>query len=120
MELKNQKVTRQFTAEIDNENNQVVMSFASETPYLRHSQIGQYYEILKCQPQYVDTSRLEDGACQLLLDHDWQRSIGVCKKHWFANKKLYASIKFSRSNFAQGIKRDVLDQIRRNVSIGTQ
>ena len=35
-----------------------------------------------------------------------------------ANKKLYASCAFSKSNFAQGIKRDVLDLIRRNVSLG--
>ena len=118
MDLKNQKITRQLQADVQQENSQVVFSFASEVPYLRQSEVGQYYEILKCQPQYVDTSRLEDGACQLLLDHDWQRSIGVCKKYWFADKKLYASIKFSRSNFAQGIKRDVLDQIRKNVSIG--
>lgn len=105
-------------ADVQQQNSQVVFSFASEVPYLRQSDVGDYYEILKCQPQYVDTSRLEDGACQLLLDHDWQRSIGVCKKYWFADKKLYASIKFSRSNFAQGIKRDVLDEIRKNVSIG--
>lgn len=115
---KNIKVTRQLQADVQQQNSQVVFSFASEVPYLRHDQFGSYYEILKCEPQYVDTSRLEDGACQLLLDHDWQRSIGVCKRYWFANKKLYASIKFSRSQFAQGIKRDVLDQIRRNVSIG--
>lgn len=118
MDLKNQKVTRQLQADVEQQNSQVVFSFASEVPYLRQSELGEYYQILKCQPQYVDTSRLEDGACQLLLDHDWQRSIGVCKRYWFANQKLYASIKFSRSNFAQGIKRDVLDQIRRNVSIG--
>ena len=118
MDLKNQKVTRQLKADVQQQNSQVVFSFASEVPYLRTDQFGSYYQILKCQPQYVDTSRLEDGACQLLLDHDWQRSIGVCKKYWFADKKLYASIKFSRSNFAQGIKRDVLDEIRKNVSIG--
>ena len=118
MELKNQKITRQLQADVQQQNSQVVFSFASEVPYLRTDQFGSYYQILKCDPQYCDTSRLNDGACQLLLDHDWQRSIGVCKKYWFANGKLYASIKFSRSQFAQGIKRDVLDQIRRNVSIG--
>lgn len=118
MDLKNKKITRQLQADVEQQNSQVVFSFASEVPYLRQSELGEYYQILKCQPQYVDTSRLEDGACQLLLDHDWQRSIGVCKRYWFANQKLYASIKFSRSNFAQGIKRDVLDEVRRNVSIG--
>lgn len=118
MELKNTKATRQFTVDVDKDNNQVVMSFASQTPYLRQSELGQYYEILKCQPQYVDTSRLDDGACQLLLDHNWERTVGVCKNYWFADKKLYATCKFSRSQFAQGIKRDILDDIRRNVSIG--
>lgn len=118
MKIKNQKVTRQLQADIDQQNSQVVFSFATETPYLRSTQLGQYYQILKCQPQYVNTSRLDDDACQLLLDHNWQRTVGVCKKYWFANKKLYASCKFSKSQFAQGIKRDVLDLIRRNVSLG--
>ena len=118
MNIKDQKVTRQLQADVQQQNSQVVFSFATQTPYLRQSEVGQYYEILKCQPQYVDDSRLKDDGCQLLLDHNWERTVGVLKKYWFANGKLYASCKFSKSQFAQGIKRDVLDMIRRNVSIG--
>ena len=118
MKIKNQKVTRQLQADVQQQNSQIVFSFATQTPYLRQSEAGSYYEILKCQPQYVDDSRLKDDGCQLLLDHNWERTVGVIKNYWFENGKLYASCKFSKSQFAQGIKRDVLDLIRRNVSIG--
>jgi hypothetical protein len=75
-------------------------------------------EILDHSAEAVDMSRLQDGA-PLLLDHDPTRQIGVIEgASVSADKRLNATIRFSRSALGEEVMQDVMDGIRRNVSIG--
>ena len=100
------------------ENKELVFSVADEAPYLRHDQtFGDYYEVLEISEQAIDTTRLMKNM-PFLKDHDHSAQLGAVKKFWLANGKLYVSVKFSRSRFAQSIKEDIIDLIRQNTSIG--
>ena len=75
-------------------------------------------EILAHAPEAVDMARLQDGA-PLLLDHDPTRQIGVIEGASVGeDKRLNATIRFSRSALGEEVMQDVIDGIRRNVSIG--
>ena len=91
----------------------VEISFSSEMPVLRF--FG--YEILSHEPEAVDLSRLNNGG-PLLIDHDTSKQIGVVEKAWIENNKGKALVRFSKSQTGQEIYKDVLDGIRRNVSVG--
>lgn len=100
------------------ENKQLVFSVADETPYLRHDDVfGDYYEVLEISEEAIDTTRLVKNM-PFLKDHDHSVQLGAVKSFWLQNKKLYVSVKFSRSKFAQSIKEDIIDLIRQNTSIG--
>ena len=102
-----------------NEDNLIEISFASPTPYLRHTEDGYTYnEILVISEDSVKWDRLTDQKCPLLLDHDMEKQIGVVEKAWIEGDKLKALVRFSESEFAQTILKDVKDGIRRNVSFG--
>ena len=102
-----------------NEDNLIEISFASPTPYLRHTDDGYTYnEILVISEDSVKWDRLTDQKCPLLLDHDMEKQIGVVEKAWIEGDKLKALVRFSESEFAQTILKDVKDGIRRNVSFG--
>lgn len=100
------------------ENKQLIFSVADQMPYLRHDEtFGDYYEVLEISEQAIDTTRLMKNM-PFLKDHDHSAQLGAVKKFWLANGKLYVSVKFSRSKFAQSIKEDIIDLIRQNTSIG--
>ena len=100
------------------ENKQLIFSVADQMPYLRHDEtFGDYYEVLEISEQAIDTTRLMKNM-PFLKDHDHSAQLGAVKKFWLANGKLYVSVKFSRSRFAQSIKEDIIDLIRQNTSIG--
>ena len=100
------------------ENKQLVFSVADQMPYLRHDEtFGDYYEVLEISDQAIDTTRLVKNM-PFLKDHDHSAQLGAVKKFWLQNGKLYVSVKFSRSKFAQSIKEDIIDLIRQNTSIG--
>ncbi len=102
-----------------NEDNVIKISFASPTPYLRHTDDGYTYnEILVISEDSVKWDRLTDQKCPLLLDHDMEKQIGVVEKAWIEGEKLQALVRFSENEFAQMILKDVKDGIRRNVSFG--
>lgn len=50
--------------------------------------------------------------------HDTEKVIGVVQNAYSEGGRLYADIRFSSSNFAQSIKKDIIDGIRKNVSVG--
>lgn len=115
------KYTRDFKSDeglrIENEN--LVFSFASSMPYLRESKkLGEYYEVLEISENAIDFQRLVDNRAPLLLNHDTDQQIGTVVRAWIADEKLYAEVKFSDSELAQQIYRDVTSGIRRNTSIG--
>ena len=100
------------------ENKQLIFSVADQMPYLRHDDVfGDYYEVLEISEDAIDTTRLAKNM-PFLKDHDHAAQLGAVKKFWLQNKKLYVSVKFSRSRFAQSIKEDIIDLIRQNTSIG--
>lgn len=75
-------------------------------------------EILDHSPDAIDMTRLQDGA-PLLLDHDPTRQIGVIEGATVGqDKRLNATVRFSRSPLGEEVFQDVVDGIRRNVSIG--
>lgn len=104
----------QIRAEDVNEDDRiVVLSFSSTAPVDRMFGV----EILEHGADNVDLSRLNDGG-PLLSDHDTSRQIGVIERAWLTDGKGHAEIRFSRSDRAQIEFQDVVDGIRRNVSVG--
>jgi len=89
------------------------MSFSSETPVPRW--FGD--EILDHSPEAVDLSRTSNGL-SYLVDHDTGDQVGIIDNFRVENKKTVGTVRFSRSQRAQDIKRDVQDRIRAFTSIG--
>lgn len=100
------------------ENKELIFSVADQMPYLRHDDVfGDYYEVLEISEDAIDTTRLVKNM-PFLKDHEREQQLGAVKRFWLKDKKLYVSVKFSRSRFAQSIKEDIIDLIRQNTSIG--
>ena len=91
------------------------MSFSSETPVPRW--FGD--EILDHSADGCDMTRAANGL-GYLVDHDTGDQVGIIENMRVENKKLRGTVRFSRSQRAQDIKRDVQDGIRPFTSIGYQ
>jgi hypothetical protein len=74
-------------------------------------------EILDHTDTAINMDRLRDGA-PVLLDHDPTKQIGVVEGARVYQQRLEATIRFSRSALGEEVMQDVIDGIRRNVSIG--
>lgn len=88
-------------------------SVSSDSPYLRN--YG--YEELDHSEQAVDLSRFNNGA-NVLFNHDRDQYIGIIEKAWLEEGKLYNRIRFDDHDFAQKIKKSVINGVIRNVSVG--
>ena len=89
-------------------------SFSSEAPVARW--FGD--EVLSHEAAAVDLSRLNDGA-PLLWNHNPDQVLGVVERGWIDGKRRgMASVRFSRSAFAEEKLAEVRDGILRNVSVG--
>ena len=119
MKLKNNNFTREITSQIEQgENKELVFSICSEEPYLRQDEtFGPYYQILEVTPEAINDERLRNGI-SFLKDHQSKSQLGIVKRWWIANKKLYVSVKFSRSGFAKAIKEDIEEGVRPWCSLG--
>lgn len=102
-------------AATDKEQRTIELSFSSESPVPRY--FGK--EILDHSTSSVDLARLNDSA-PLLLNHDPNQQVGVVETAQIDSKegKGRAVVRFSRSQKGEEIFRDVLDGIRKNVSVG--
>lgn len=90
------------------------MAFVSEAPYERYWGI----EILDCTPGSMRTGRLRSGA-NLLCDHDTKDVVGVIESVEIgADRVGRAVVRFGKSARAEEVWQDVVDGIRRNVSVG--
>lgn len=89
------------------------MSFSSETPVPRW--FGD--EILDHSADSVDMSRTANGLAYL-VDHATGDQVGIIQNFRLDGKKTVGDVRFSRSQRAQDIKRDVQDGIRPFTSIG--
>lgn len=112
-------LTRGFAVEraaINTEARTVELAFASETPYERWWGI----EILECSPTAMRMGRLTSGG-PLLADHDTRDQIGVIESVQIgADRVVRAVVRFGKGERAEEMFRDVVDGIRRNVSVGYQ
>ena len=116
-----------FRAEVvDEEKRLVRLTASSEHPVLRYDwREGEYYdEILSHDSKDVDLSRLQDGGP--ILDRHRGDQIAVVRETGFAKDAtrdgkqcLELLVEFSKvTPRAQVIYQDVLDDIRKNVSVG--
>ncbi|MFM5853066.1 phage major capsid protein [Aeromonas veronii] len=98
----------------DAEKRTVELAFSSEAPVQRW--FG--FEVLDHSSESIRLDRLRDGAA-LLLNHDWDDQIGVVESVSIASdRKGRAVVRFSRSKDADDVFQDVMDGIRRHVSVG--
>lgn len=94
----------------------VPLSFSSEEPVERW--FGK--EILDHSPASIRMGRITNGG-PLLVDHDTRDQIGVIESASIGlDRKGRAVVRFGKSERAEEIFNDVLDGIRRNVSVGYQ
>ena len=99
---------------INTEARTVRLAFASETPYERSWGV----EILDVAPQSMRVQRLNAGA-NLLMDHDHRDVVGVVESvEVGADRVARATVRFGRGARAEEVWQDVVDGIRRNVSVG--
>lgn len=100
--------------QIESVNRVVSVAFSSELPVLTY--FG--YEILSHDTDSVDLSRLNDGA-PVLLQHDEKEQIGVVQSATIDSDRVgRATLKFSRNEDASEIWMDIVDGIRKKISVG--
>ena len=105
----------------ENVDRTVELAFASDAPCEHFSyRLWDYIDVkLSMNKKAMRTERLTSGAA-LLADHDPRDHIGVVESFSVDTKdgKARAKVRFSKSSRAEEIYQDVLDGIRRNVSVG--
>jgi HK97 family phage major capsid protein len=74
-------------------------------------------EILDHSPEAVDLSRAKIGL-SFLDSHESHAIVGIVKDVRLENKVLRGVVQFSRNPKAQEVKRDVVDGIRKYISVG--
>lgn len=100
---------------LDLEKRTVEVAVSSEYPVRRWFGM----EVLDHSPDAVDLTRLRAGAPFLLQHNTWSGQVGVVDEAWLdGDRRLRARIRFSRSAQAEEIWQDVVDGIRRNISVG--
>ena len=115
--MKLKKQFRTLTASdmnIDAESRTVEISFSSELPVERY--FGT--EILSHDQGAYDFSRIEQGACPLLFNHDPDELIGTVEKAWVDNKVAYAKVKFSKSECGEEKFQQLQEGVLKNISFG--
>lgn len=101
-------------AVVDTEARTATLAFASEEPYER----GWGVEVLDLQAKSIRLGRLKSGGA-LLMDHDSRDLVGVIESVQIgADRVARAVVRFGRSARADEVFQDVVDGIRRNVSVG--
>ena len=100
--------------EIDQEARTVQLAFSSEAPVQRW--FGD--EVLSHEAGAMRLARMESGAA-LLVNHDWDDQIGVVESIEIGSDRVArALVRFGRGERASEIFQDVIDGIRKQVSVG--
>lgn len=108
----------QISNAIDEVDRTVELSFASEIPVTREIEGELYNEILLCNSDNVDLSRLNDGA-PVLIEHDASRQVGIVENARVdMDKVCRATVRFSALGSANTIFGMILEGIRPKVSVG--
>src|SRR3990172_1564953 len=100
----------------DPEKRTVNVSFSSEDPFARWFGI----EILDHDLDSVDMDFLQSKRAPLLLNHDTGELIGIVENAYIDSlaRKGRAVLRFGKSDHAEEIFQDILNEIRKNVSVG--
>ena len=103
---------------INDESRTVDLSFSSEEPYKRYTaEYGEVWEVLNHKSEAVNLERLNNGA-PLLVNHNVDDQVGVVERADLSDGRGIAKVRFGKSQRAQEIYQDVIDGIRKNVSVG--
>ena len=110
------KRTATFRREaVDEVSRTVEIAFSSEDPYLR----WYGYEILGHGEDDVDMSFMASGSAPFLAQHNHDDVIGIIERAWIdADRKGRAVVRFSKNARADEFFQDVIDGIRKNISVG--
>ena len=95
--------------------------FATETPVPRRNwDIGDYLEVLVCDTNSVDLTRINAGAPVLDAHNGYQMSsqLGVVENARVENGQCVATLRFSKRLNVEPIWQDVQDGIYQNISVG--
>jgi HK97 family phage prohead protease len=99
---------------VDADARTVELAFSSEAEISRSYGI----EILSHTPSACDLTRLNDGGA-VLTNHEWGRQVGVIEKAWIGSDYIgRARVRFSRTSDGQDVFQDIIDGVRRHVSVG--
>ena len=102
----------------DGDDGTITFPLSSEEPYRRHRGA----EILVHDDASCDLTWLNSGNAPLLDNHDrWtgvRAQIGVITRAWLQDRRLYVAVKFSSRPDVEAIRKDVVEGILRNVSVG--
>lgn len=99
---------------LDTEARTVELAFSSEEPCERWWGV----EVLDHSPTSIRLGRLQAGGA-VLMDHDTRDQVGVVESVRIdADRVARAVVRFGRSVRASEVFQDVIDGIRRNVSVG--
>lgn len=116
----NEQSTESF---IDEEKRTVVLSFSSKAPVVRYminertGKPEKVYEVLDHSDGAIDLTRLQASG-PVLLDHTKESVVGVVEDVWVTADKGFARVRFGRSAKATEVFNDIIDGIRRTVSVG--
>lgn len=99
--------------QIDQETRTVEVAFASDAPVSRH--FGE--EVLEISATAIRRDRLNGGAA-VLLNHDFDAQIGVVESVRIDRAAARATLRFGQGARASEVFQDVVDGIRRHVSVG--
>lgn len=126
METENKKlapgsVRAMFAPNSFNEEERTIdVTFSTETPVLRRTWDGAYWEVLDISEKSMRMERLQNGA-PFLNDHfnfGVENVIGVVERAWIEGKEAKAKVRFSDREDVQPIVQDVKNGILRNISVG--
>ena len=101
---------------IDEKTRTVEIAFSSEVGVERHYGI----EVLDHSPESVRLGRLQDGGA-VLMDHNRSDQVGVVESVSIdSDRKGRARLRFGKGARADEVFNDVLDGIRKHISVGYQ
>lgn len=104
---------REASIKVNDNSNQVELSFSSEEPYLRY--FG--YEVLSHDAGAVDLTRLNEIGV-LLYNHDRDKVIGKIIKAWIEDKRGKALVQFDDDAESQVVFEKVKSGTLKGVSVG--
>lgn len=100
---------------LDKENRTVEVAVSSEYPVRRWFGV----EVLDHSAEAVDLTRMRAGAPFLLQHNSWSGQIGVVDEAWLdPDRRMRCRIRLSRSEKGEEIWQDIIDGVRRNISVG--